>query len=73
MDRIVACWHELASRRGVVLVQLAPGHERDDARLAYSLARLPGWMRVAVEFRQPSWHDDAVFDLLERHQLRIAS
>jgi len=24
-------------------------------------------VRVAVEFRHPSWHDDAVFDLLERH------
>lgn len=24
-------------------------------------------MRVAVEFRHPSWNDEAVFDLLERH------
>ena len=24
-------------------------------------------MRVAVEFRHPSWHDEAVFALLERH------
>ena len=24
-------------------------------------------MRVAVEFRHPSWHDDEVFALLERH------
>jgi uncharacterized protein YecE (DUF72 family) len=24
-------------------------------------------MRVAVEFRHPSWHHDAVFGLLERH------
>jgi len=67
VDRIAACWNELASRRGVFLVQLAPGHSRDDARLAYFLGRLPDWVRVAVEFRHPSWHDDAVFDLLERH------
>ena len=24
-------------------------------------------MRVAVEFRHPSWHDEAVYALLERH------
>src|SRR3954465_15074448 len=24
-------------------------------------------MRVSVEFRHASWHDEAVFDLLERH------
>jgi uncharacterized protein YecE (DUF72 family) len=25
-------------------------------------------MRLAVELRHPSWHDDAVFQLLERHR-----
>jgi uncharacterized protein YecE (DUF72 family) len=48
-------------------VQLHPAHERDDERLRYLLQQLPEWMRVAVEFRHPSWHADAVFDLLERH------
>ena len=66
--RMASCWHELGDRRGVLLVQLAPGHARDDARLEYFLAQLPDWMRVAVEFRHPSWLDDAVFALLERHQ-----
>jgi len=41
---------------------------RDDARLEYFLARLPRWMRVSVEFRHPSLHQDAVFKILERHQ-----
>jgi len=66
--RMATCWHQLGARRGVLLVQLAPGHTRDDARLDYFLARLPDWMRVAVEFRHPSWLDEAVFDLLERHR-----
>jgi len=61
-------WHELADRRGVLLVQLAPRHTRDDARLEYFLARLPDWVRVAVELRHPSWHVDPVFALLERHR-----
>lgn len=66
--RMASCWHELGARRGVLLVQLAPGHARDDARLEYFLAQLPDWLRVAVEFRHPSWLDDAVFALLERHR-----
>jgi uncharacterized protein YecE (DUF72 family) len=69
VERMALCWHELAQRRGALLVQLAPGHARDDARLEYFLARLPDWMRVAVEFRHPSWHADPVFELLERHQV----
>lgn len=69
VERMAVCWHELADRRGVLLVQLAPGHARDDVRLAYFLGRLPDWMRVALEFRHPSWHEDAVFNLLERHRV----
>lgn len=38
VERMARCWHELAQHRGVLLVQLAPGHARDDARLGY----LPG-------------------------------
>jgi uncharacterized protein YecE (DUF72 family) len=67
LDRMERCWHELGDKRGVLLFQLAPDHLRDDARLAYLLARLQPWMRVTIEFRHPSWHDEAVFALLERH------
>lgn len=56
VQRIAAGWHELADRRGVLLVQLAPADERDDPRLAYFLRLMPDWVRVAVEFRHPSWH-----------------
>jgi uncharacterized protein YecE (DUF72 family) len=67
VDRVSSCWHELGDRRGVLLVQLAPGQVRDDARLDYFLGRLPWWVRTAVELRHPSWVDDDVFRLLERH------
>ena len=66
-QRISESWHELGSRRAVLLVQLAPSQQRDDARLDYFLSRLPWWVQTAVEFRHPSWVDDAVFDLLQRH------
>ncbi|UKA56855.1 DUF72 domain-containing protein [Arthrobacter sp. FW306-2-2C-D06B] len=68
IGRITSAWHELGARRGVMLVQLPPGMERDDGRLAYFLDLLPEWMKVAVEFRHHSWHDEAVYELLERHQ-----
>ncbi|MGZ4618344.1 MAG: DUF72 domain-containing protein, partial [Frankiaceae bacterium] len=39
--RIAASWHELAEKRAVLLVQLAPDHARDDDRLGYFLQLLP--------------------------------
>lgn len=66
IDRITSGWHHLGDRRAVLLVQLDPRHTRDDARLEYFLSALPSWIRVAVELRHESWHDDAVFQLLER-------
>jgi uncharacterized protein YecE (DUF72 family) len=68
IERITAGWHELAEHRAVLLVQLHPAHSRDDARLDYFLARLPPWMRVAVEFRHPSWVTEDIFRLLEHHR-----
>jgi uncharacterized protein YecE (DUF72 family) len=66
VPRLTSAWHELGDRRAVLLAQLHPAHERDDARLDHFLAVLPPWMRVAVEFRHPSWHTEEVFELLER-------
>ncbi|MCP2032692.1 uncharacterized protein YecE (DUF72 family) [Okibacterium sp. HSC-33S16] len=68
IERIASGWHELGDKRAVLLVQLPPSLERDDARLDYFLARLPDWIPVAVEFRHPSWHDERVFRILEAHR-----
>ena len=65
--RIAGSWHALGDRREVLLVQLRPDQERDDARLDWFLGSLPDWIRVAVELRHPSWQSDDVFALLERH------
>jgi uncharacterized protein YecE (DUF72 family) len=65
VQRIAASWHELGDKRAVLLVQLAPDHARDDARLQYFLERLPPWIRTAVELRHPSWDHDDVFAMLE--------
>ncbi|WP_456846307.1 DUF72 domain-containing protein [Cellulomonas sp. P5_C6] len=65
-ERIARSWHELGPSREVVLVQLRPDQERDDARLDWFLRSVPDWVRVAVELRHPSWQVDEVFTLLER-------
>lgn len=68
MERIKTCWHALQEKRAVLLVQLSPNHSYDYDRLSYFLDQVPDWMRVAVEFRHPSWNNDAIFTLLEHHQ-----
>lgn len=64
--RIAASMALLGARRGVLLVQLSPTLALDEPRLAYFLSRLPAGLRVAVEFRHPSWHQERVFALLAR-------
>lgn len=68
LERIASGWHELGDKRAVLLVQLPPALPRDDARLAYFLRLVPPWIRVAVEFRHPSWHDQEIFALLAEHR-----
>jgi uncharacterized protein YecE (DUF72 family) len=67
LQRIRQGWHELGTKRAVLLVQLPPSQPRDDMRLAYFLRLVPGWMRVAVEFRHHSWHCEHTFALLAGH------
>jgi uncharacterized protein YecE (DUF72 family) len=67
IERITRCWHELGDKRAILLVQLPPAMQRDDARLAYFLGALPGWIRVAVELRHPSWDTPEVYALLEHY------
>jgi uncharacterized protein YecE (DUF72 family) len=59
----------LGGKRGVLLIQLAPQFAYDHPRLAYFLDRLPGELRTAIEFRHPSWHNEAVFELLQHHNV----
>ena len=65
--RIEQSLARLGEHRGVLLVQLSPTFAYDHARLAYFLGQLPQGQRVAFEFRHPSWHHEAVFELLEQH------
>ncbi|NNG05747.1 MAG: DUF72 domain-containing protein [Inquilinus sp.] len=60
LDRVAM----LGPKGGPVLFQLPPHWHADVDRLAGFLELLPEGRRFAMEFRDPSWHCDAVFDLL---------
>ncbi len=62
-DRIAA----LGRKGGPVLFQTPPHFPVDPARLADFLALLPAGRRYAFEFRDESWHCDAVYTLLADH------
>ncbi|MEJ5251015.1 MAG: DUF72 domain-containing protein [Chthonomonadetes bacterium] len=67
-EQVVQRWLErmqlLGTKLGVVLVQLPPGLHKDVPLLEDFLRLFPQGMRVAVEFRHPSWECDEVYSLL---------
>jgi uncharacterized protein YecE (DUF72 family) len=64
-----------AGRMGVVLFQLPPNLKADFDKLANFLKEAApvgiGALRVAFEFRNASWFNDEVFDLLRQHQAAL--
>ena len=54
----------LGDKLGPLLFQLPPRFPRDTDRLARVLAQLPPRLRVAFEFRDPSWFAEDVYTLL---------
>jgi uncharacterized protein YecE (DUF72 family) len=59
---------ELGPRLGPILVQLPPRFEAVPERLEETLTHFPRGLRVAVEFRDPSWFSDTVRAILEKHR-----
>ena len=54
----------LGNKLGVILFQLPPFLKKDLPRLQGFLDQLPPGKRVAFEFRNPTWQDDEVYELL---------
>jgi len=57
----------LEDRLGVVLFQLPPNMKKDIERLNLFLGILPTDVKATFEFRHPTWFDDEVLELLQRH------
>ena len=53
-----------------MLWQLPPTFKRDDERLASALASFPTG-RHAIEFREPTWYVDEVYELLREHDVAL--
>ena len=58
-----------ARKLGPILFQLPPQFPCDQALLADFLATLPRGLQVAFEFRHTSWLNDAVYQLLQKHNV----
>jgi uncharacterized protein YecE (DUF72 family) len=54
----------LGAKLGPLLLQLPPNFRKDLDRLGACLALVPPSIRMAVEFRHPSWLDEEVYALL---------
>lgn len=62
----------LEDRTGPILWQLPPSfpkNEENERRLTHFLEKLPAPHRHAVEFRHPSWMNEATFGLLREHRV----
>ncbi len=61
----------LGERLGPVLFQLPPYLKKDVERLRAFLGKIPDGARAALEFRDESWHDAAVFGALREHGVAL--
>ncbi len=64
LERMAEGVRELGPKLGVLLVQLPPHFPVNLARLEAFLPRVPSGLRVAMEFRHPSWDRGDVYDAL---------
>lgn len=61
----------LGERLGPLLFQLPPNMKMDAQRLREFLELLPAERRAAIEFRNATWFDDEIFDLLAEHKAAL--
>jgi uncharacterized protein YecE (DUF72 family) len=67
LERMEHGLRRLKTKLGVLLFQLPPHFPCNLERLESFLPKVPSWLRVAMEFRHPSWHREEVYRLLEKH------
>ncbi len=67
VERLLAAAGGLGGKLGPVLLQLPPTLAADHELLARCLGCFPATVRVAVEFRHPSWWTERTRELLEGH------
>ena len=71
VERFFSRARALGRHLGPVLYQLPPGFKLDLPRLEHFLHVLPKDVRHVLEFREPSWYTDRVYELLTRHSVAL--
>ena len=61
----------LEEKLGPLLYQLPPSMERNDELLQSFFSSLPAGHQHVIEFRHESWIEEAVFDILRRHNVGL--
>jgi uncharacterized protein YecE (DUF72 family) len=69
LERLYSRLDHLGDKLAVILFQLPPRWPCDLDRLREFLAALRPERRYALEFRDQSWHNEGVFDLLRQHNI----
>jgi uncharacterized protein YecE (DUF72 family) len=67
LDNILKRAAELKDKLGPILFQLPPKWMVNAERLEEFLAALPQRHQYAFEFRERSWHNEEIYDILRRH------
>jgi uncharacterized protein YecE (DUF72 family) len=67
VKRLLSAAESLEKALGPILLQLPPTLKSDPDALSDTLSAFPRRIKVAVEFRHPSWHEDRVRQVLEEH------
>lgn len=65
--------YPLGERLGPTLFQLPPNFKKDLDRLEGFLAALPRHWPAAMEFRHPSWFDEAVYQMLKNRDVALVA
>lgn len=71
VERLFSRAVELRSKLGPVLYQLPRQMPKNIERLTAFLEILPPRVSHAIEFREPSWYEDDVMQLLRRHKVAL--
>src|ERR671933_2938709 len=71
LDRLFSRMRALGRHLGPVLYQLPPGFKVNVDRFRHFLGVLPRDVRHVVEFRDPSWYDEAICRLLEQRGIAL--
>ena len=73
VERFFSRARALGRHLGPVLYQLPPGWKLDLGRLEHFLHILPPDVQQVIEFRDPSWYTDEVFELLTRYAVALCA